>query len=431
MVYNMDEQSAKATAPAKTAGRYFSPLQIGSIAEAVPPVPLEAGVSGALAALRAGTKRKVVPVVQDGRILGLVFRSTLEKSIASSPDRITPPDLAAFLVPPLDTVEASVAIDAVMTHSLNSDAGYDVSGEDGPPWFVVLHKGAYLGVVGFNKIVDHTNTIRVRDLIQAGEIQRNLLDKSKVTDERFQVLLYNKMAHELGGDFYRVFRSGKDRYLVGCFDVAGKNISGSLATMALGACFSALELLTYGGCPEEITRFINSLVRDVSPPGIFITAVLFYVDFTTLTVTIYNCGFSPVSVFVPRGDKVAYHIIQPSLPPLGIQDELDLAAGRIIPIRAGMRLTAYSDGLTDMTNSRRERYGEERTFALLKKFHDLPQRDLRELLEKEIAAWIGAVPGMQNAAPDIESALITIQDEVTLADDVTLVDIRFAQGLEK
>jgi sigma-B regulation protein RsbU (phosphoserine phosphatase) len=43
------------------------------------------------------------------------------------------------------------------------------------------------------------------------------------------------MAHELGGDFYRVFRIGKDRYLVGCFDVAGKNISGSLATMALGA----------------------------------------------------------------------------------------------------------------------------------------------------------------------------------------------------
>jgi sigma-B regulation protein RsbU (phosphoserine phosphatase) len=251
--------------------------------------------------------------------------------------------------------------------------------------------------------------IRVRDLIQAGEIQKHLLEKSRVNDKRFQVLLYNKMAHELGGDFYRVFRSGDDRYLVGCFDVAGKNISGSLATMALGACFSALELLTFQGCPEEITRFINSLVRDVSPPGLFITAVLFYVDFTSLSVMIHNCGFSPVLVFVPREkQRIAYKVIQPALPPLGIQEELDLDTGQIVPISPGLRLTAYSDGLTDMTNIRRERYGEEKTFGLLKKFQSLPQDRIREVLEQEIAAWVGEAQGA-----------------VSLADDVTLVDMRF------
>jgi sigma-B regulation protein RsbU (phosphoserine phosphatase) len=235
------------------------------------------------------------------------------------------------------------------------------------------------------------------------------------------------MAHELGGDFYRVFRSGTDRYLVGCFDVAGKNISASLATMALGACFSALELLAYKGRPEEITRFINSLVRDVSPPGLFITAVLFYVDFAIKRVTIHNCGFSPVLVFVPQDSKITYTVIQPGLPPLGIQDELDLASGQIIPIKAGLRLTAYSDGLTDMTNNSRERYGEERTFALLKKFHRLPQKDLRDLLENEITAWVGPVPVMQSAVPDVQGAILKVKGTVSLADDVTLVDMRFGE----
>jgi sigma-B regulation protein RsbU (phosphoserine phosphatase) len=118
---------------------------------------------------------------------------------------------------------------------------------DGASWFVVQHKWSYFGVVGLRKIIEYANTIRVQDLNRAREIQKNLLDKSRVEDKRLQVLFYNKMAHELGGDFYRVFRGGKDRYLVGCFDVAGKNISGSLATLALGACFSALELFKFEG----------------------------------------------------------------------------------------------------------------------------------------------------------------------------------------
>jgi sigma-B regulation protein RsbU (phosphoserine phosphatase) len=188
--------------------------------------------------------------------------------------------------------------------------------------------------------------------------------------------------------------------------VAGKNISGSLATMALGACFSALELFKFEGGAEKTTQFINSLVREVNPPGIFVTAVLFYIDFTTMTVKIHNCGFSPVLIFMPlKNSKITLKTIQPGLPPLGIQEDLDVDAGQIVSIAAGLRLTAYSDGLTDMTNIHGERYGEARTNDLLKELHGIPQQHIRKKLESEIAAWIG---------------------KASLADDVTLVDMRFA-----
>jgi sigma-B regulation protein RsbU (phosphoserine phosphatase) len=382
----MDEQGANIK------DHYFPPLQIGSITEAIEPVNIESPVADVLFSIKDTPKRNAVPVERDGKVLGVISRGTLEKIPRSA-------SLEAYVTPALGIVEASTSIDAVMERFLTGKQDDDAS------WFVVLHKGVYLGVAGLRKIIEYVTTIQARDLIRAGEIQQNLLDKSSVNDKRFQIFLYNKMAHELGGDFYRVFRSGKDRYLVGCFDVAGKNISGSLATMALGACFSALELFKFEGGAEKTTQFINSLVRDVNPPGIFVTAVLFYIDFTTMTVKIHNCGFSPVLIFVPQGNKrITFKAIQPGLPPLGIQEELDVDTGQIVSIAGGLRLTAYSDGLTDMTNIRGDRYGEDTTFELLKKFHQVPQNNLRKLLDREIAGWIG---------------------EASLADDVTLVDMRF------
>jgi sigma-B regulation protein RsbU (phosphoserine phosphatase) len=111
-----------------------------------------------------------------------------------------------------------------------------------------------------------------------------------------------------------------------------------------------------------------------------------------------------VLIFVPQDNRITLKAIQPSLPPLGIQEELDVDTGQIVPLGPGLRITAYSDGLTDMTDIHGERYGEDKTFTLLKKFHLTPQNNLRKLLDREIASWIG---------------------EASLADDVTLVDIRF------
>jgi sigma-B regulation protein RsbU (phosphoserine phosphatase) len=331
-------------------------------------------------------------VERDGKVLGVALRSTLEKLDGTA-------SLEDCVVPVLDTVDATAHISALVENFLQEDW------RDRASWFVVQHDHSYLGLAGLHRVIKSADSIKAQDLIRAGEIQQNLLEKSRIDDRRLQVLLYNKMAHELGGDFYRVFKSGKDRYLIGCFDVAGKNISGSLATMALGACFSALELFKFEGGAEKTTQFINSLMGEVNPAGLFVAAVLFYIDFTTMTAKIHNCGFSPVLIFVPRRDNtVTLKTIQPSLPPLGIQEELDVDAGQIVSIAAGLRLTAYSDGLTDMTNISGERYGEERTNALLKKFHQIPQRRIRENLENEIAAWTG---------------------EASLADDITLVDMRF------
>jgi sigma-B regulation protein RsbU (phosphoserine phosphatase) len=242
-------------------------------------------------------------------------------------------------------------------------------------------------------------------LNQASEIQKHLLKKSFVSDKRFDLALVNTMAHEIGGDFYRVYQASSDKYLVACFDVAGKNVSGAMTTMALGSCFASFELFKFIAKEDVFTEKINAIIKEVNPPGVFVTAVLFYIDFTGRNIRIHNCGYSPVITFVAQANnKISYKITNPSLPPLGIEDEFDFSETQIVPITKGLRICAYSDGITDMMDIYGERYGEKRTMTLIKSLHTVPLNDVHSVLNREVATWIGTA---------------------SLADDITLVDIRF------
>jgi sigma-B regulation protein RsbU (phosphoserine phosphatase) len=136
-----------------------------------------------------------------------------------------------------------------------------------------------------------------------------------------------------------------------------------------------------------------------------VAAILFYIDFAAKQVRIHNCGFSPVLIFVPQSDnKISYRITNPTHPPQGIEEQYDFTESVPFPISKGLRLCAYSDGLTDMMNIYGERFGEEQTTKLIKDLHISPPNRIGKTVSKEIESWIGTA---------------------SLADDVTLVDIRF------
>ncbi|MDR1248243.1 MAG: SpoIIE family protein phosphatase [Treponema sp.] len=187
--------------------------------------------------------------------------------------------------------------------------------------------------------------------------------------------------------------------------MTAQNISGSMAAMALGACFETLVLSDYDGYPERMTEFINTLVQDLSPAGLWIGAALFYVDFSTMTVKIHNCGFSPVHIFLPvEGGQLAHKSVAPNMPPLGLQKELDVDKGQIVSIRSGLRMAVHTNGLPNMTALSGEKYGEQNAFNLLKTLHKQDHRDIPSALDREIEQWLKKAP---------------------LVDDITLMDMRF------
>ncbi|MDR2072145.1 MAG: serine/threonine-protein phosphatase [Spirochaetaceae bacterium] len=383
---------------AQDIGRVFSPLQIGYITDVTEPVNASVNVDWVLETIASRPDLEVIPVERNGTVLGVLPKDVVEKLAASAWSKFWQRDLDEYIIHTEDVLDASAYINRVIDSALTSKKS-ELS------WFIVHHRRSYLGVISLKKMLEYTTVLRNQDLLRAGEIQRFLLEKSMINDKRVSVFLYNHMAHEIGGDFYRIYRADKDRFVVGCFDVAGKNISGALTTMALGTCFASFELFEFVGTAEKITQRINTLVKSVNPPGVFVAAVLFYIDFTVKQVRIHNCGFSPVLIFVPRPDnKISYKISTPSLPPLGIEDEYDLSDTLLLPISRGLRLCAYSDGLTDMMNIYGERFGEEQATRLIKELHSMPPEASAKLIGSEIKSWIGTA---------------------SLADDVTVADIRF------
>jgi len=167
-----------------------------------------------------------------------------------------------------------------------------------------------------------------------------------------------------------------------------------------------MKLFAYDGGAKTTTSLLNAMVRDVNPDEVFVSACLFYIDLENGTVEIHNCGFSPVYTFCSRTEgSLECEPTTPNMPPLGILDELDYSDTRIIPIRTGLRMVAYSDGLSDMTDPFGERYGDERTLAFLHACHQCEPAALDNRIAREIDRWIG---------------------ESHLADDITLVDLRFS-----
>jgi len=384
---------------ARDIGKIFSPLQIGFIADCIEPLSAGSEAGWALELLSDRPDLQVVPIERDGAVLGVISRHVLQDLVGSAWKRFWQKDLDAYVIQAKGTVEATDYVDRIVAKGLETSAG------DEPDWYIVQHRRSYLGIVNLQQMLEYLNELRAQDLKRAGEIQQHLLDKPVPEDDRFKTCFFNRMAHEIGGDFYRSITLGPDNFLVACFDVAGKNISGSLATTALGAFFSAIRLFSYSGTPKKTTELLNALIRDVNPDDVFVAGVLFYIDFSVNSIEIHNCGFSPVVAFVPQQDKkISCRMAKPNLPPLGIQEQFELDTVHRIHLSPGLRLTAFSDGLTDMTNPFGERYGDDKTTTFLQKAHTVPHKELIPLLNEEIDKWIG---------------------EAHLADDITLVDIRF------
>ncbi len=384
---------------AREIGRLFSPLQIGSIADCIEPLSAGSDASWALETLKDHEAYDVIPIERDGAVLGVLSRHILEDLVESAWKRFWQKDLDAYIIQARRTVEATDYVDRIVAEGLHE------SHDNDPGWYIVQHHRSYLGIVNLRRMLEHLNEIRAQDLRRAGEIQRYLLNKPPVEHPAFRLSFFNRMAHEIGGDFYRSAQIGKDQYVVACFDVAGKNISGALATEALGAFFTALRLFSFQGDPRLTTGLINALVREVNPDDVFVTALLLYLDLETRNIEVHNCGFSPIVAFIPQTDrKIACKLARPNLPPLGIDDALTIETPQLIPIVKGLRLCAYSDGLTDMTDSFGERYGEDRAMELLRDLHKVAPADLVAALDRETGRWIG---------------------ESHLADDITVVDLRF------
>lgn len=381
----------------------FSFRQVGSITTVVEPVGAETSIESLAELFETNPNLKGVPIDRNGAVIGLLEKSVVENINSSAWQKFWQKDLDNYIIKTSVMLQANDFIEKNLQHVLEENR------KTGATIFPVFLHRNFLGIVWIHDFLDRITEITKQDMEKARTVQQHLLNNSKNQNLPFTFTTWNRMANTVGGDFFKCFCVEENKkYIIGCFDVSGKNVAAALSTMTIGTFFSALKHFTtpvpFG---PKITALLDEYVQEVTPPGIFTTGVLCYIDYEKNTITIQNCGHTSVFIFIPQAEskKISVKTLNANLPPFGMGavNESEQTA-MTIPIQKGIRINMYSDGFTDMQTPDGVRFEDENTKRFFFSTYGKKQDEFLEQVSKTVENWI------------LDAMLI---------DDITILDINF------
>ncbi|MDA3849738.1 MAG: SpoIIE family protein phosphatase, partial [Spirochaetaceae bacterium] len=218
---------------------------------------------------------------------------------------------------------------------------------------MIYFKKSYFGLVQFNDLLLYVNELKALDEKSAKNVQQFLLNKSMPEQLPFSVTPYNQMASSIGGDFYHIAPINQDISLVSIFDVSGKGVTGALSTITLSSFFALFSMEEAKNKPPQwIVENLNAYIYNQTPHGVFITAILMFVNLKSKKVEIYNLGHTQLLSFRNKNGQILMEETASLLPPLGIDDQLPGISESCLEmeISSDRKIVLYSDGLSEATN---------------------------------------------------------------------------------
>ncbi len=385
----------------------FNERQVGSIAIAIEPVSSKASLEVVLKMFDEQPDLTAVPIEKDDFVVGVVERDDLTRRSNSGFKLFGSKTCGEYVKECPFTLNCSDFIEKVAAKVNESAINIEIK-----HFIVLINNRSFYGIVSIAKMNKKLEELRAHDLEKAAAIQENMLKKNSETKSfPFDVCIWNKMANAVGGDYYIAKELSESRFLIGCFDVSGKNVSAALLTVTLGSIFSMISFMdTSKISTSKLVIMLDNYLKEIVPVGNFITGALCYVDYKNRTVEVFNCGHTNIFAFLrDENGKGRVATLKPSLPPFGMGavssaiTEEKKGSYRM-QIKPDLQIDLYSDGFTDMQNDDGIRFDEARTKSF---FADLFKTEVScacKAVEKAVSDWIG---------------------HSLLPDDITVVNIRF------
>ncbi len=383
--------------------RVFSHRQIGSITRCLEPIMLPSSAEWIENEFSEDEDIEALPIENNGVIVGILEKETFSKlsSKLKWGGEVRLKDLKNVLVEKPPEINAEEIIDNVFDRIISENK------ESISRYFLVFHRGSYMGFVSLPQIVRQMNSLLIMDMEKAKEVQSYLLEKAKEKDSRLEFAVYNQMAGRVGGDFYINYEySNKKAQIIGCFDVSGKGFSASLGTITIGSFITALRIHNIEDKePSSFSQKLDNYVKELSPEGSFIAGGLVLIDYENNKCFIQNFGLPPMYIFDIQNNKKSLKVLKSNLPPFGLGS---LSNSKPVfaqfEIKKDLRIIMFTDGLPELKDSFGVQFGDDTVTQLIVKNANISQSDfintVREAIEKH-------------------------RKNVPLSDDITLVDIRF------
>ena len=204
----------------------------------IEPVSSRASIDVVLEMFEQQPDLTAVPIERDDAVVGVVERDVIEKNKASGFKLFASKICGDYLKESPFTLNCSDFIEKVAAKvndaAIKSEFKHLV---------VLLNNRSFYGIVSIAKMNAKLEELRAQDMEKAVAIQQNMLKKNSDAKKfPFDVCIWNRMANAVGGDYYVAKELCEGRFVIGCFDVSGKNVSASLLTVTLGSIFSMLSL---------------------------------------------------------------------------------------------------------------------------------------------------------------------------------------------
>jgi PAS domain S-box-containing protein len=280
---------------------------------------------------------------------------------------------------------------------------------------VLINSGRKFGIVTFTDISEQarvaeelrsSNTkLRKRqmeieeDLRLAARVQRSLAPKSLVWNG-VSIDSFYQPVHSVGGDFSLVnSQDGEHMSLLVC-DVSGHGIGSALVANRI---YSETMGHLRTGMPfidmfAELNRF---LIEEIDA-GMFITVAAASID-THLRRMVFAGAGHPPAMLVRRGQGPL--LLESRSTILGVlPDAVDTTPSLELQLEPGDRIILYTDGITEVFNSRGEMLGIEGIREIVRQTSILPAQEMKHGILDGVAAWRSGPP-----SDDVSLVLVHIR----------------------
>jgi phosphoserine phosphatase RsbU/P len=221
------------------------------------------------------------------------------------------------------------------------------------------------------------------DLRLAARVQNSLAPRSLVWD-RVSVDSFYHPVHSIGGDFALVDSQDRENVSLLVCDVSGHGIGTALVANRI---YSETMAHLRGGTPllemfGELNRF---LIEDIAGAGIFVTAAAARIDAQQRRMVFGGAGHPPAMLARPGQNPV---LLESGSMILGaFPDAVQPTTMQELQLEQDDRLVIYTDGITEVFDSRGEMLGTAGIQEIVRQASLLPADEMKQGILDGVAAW--------------------------------------------
>ncbi len=198
----------------------------------------------------------------------------------------------------------------------------------------------------------------------AKEVQQSLLPPTNISFENLEISGRSVYCDETGGDFFDIveFPNEPGKKFVAVGDVVGHGVGAALLMATTRALLRGR--IIHGGSLSQIINDVNRLLCiDSKESGSFVTLFLFMIDIDKRELRWVRAGHDPAMVYHP--DRNMFKELRGTGLALGVDEDFWYAENIYSDIQKGTVVLIGTDGVWDVENKSKERFGKSRVEKIL------------------------------------------------------------------